>query len=275
MLKRFENIAPHPALSGLVDKIWILETTGRVCHVVSKLIIPNGNFKIILPFRNSIITSVNSQPYVSDENALSFTGMANVPFHVDAKDDAPSGTIGFELTPIGMHRLFRVNQNELQNRITPLADIVEDQLRHLEERLANLYSAEAKIDFFQRYLLQKLVASESDPVFEYCIRQIDKSHGSTTVQQLQQQTGFSSRWLLMKFQDHLGLSVKSYCNLVRFNFVYRSLFTAKQSSKPSFSVYDHYYDQSHVIKDFQRFTGTVPSAFNDSASDFGKIFFEK
>ena len=37
--------------------------------------------------------------------------------------------------------------------------------------------------------------------------------------------------------------------------------------------YDMYYDQSHFIKDFKRFTGLSPTRFEKQVNDFGEKYF--
>ena len=37
--------------------------------------------------------------------------------------------------------------------------------------------------------------------------------------------------------------------------------------------YDMYYDQSHFIKDFKRFTGLPPTRFEKQVNDFGEKYF--
>lgn len=39
--------------------------------------------------------------------------------------------------------------------------------------------------------------------------------------------------------------------------------------------YDFYYDQSHFIKEFKRFTGLSYSGFENTTNDFGKLFYKE
>ena len=39
--------------------------------------------------------------------------------------------------------------------------------------------------------------------------------------------------------------------------------------------YDFYYDQSHFMKEFKRFTGQSYSGFDSKTNDFGKLFYRE
>lgn len=92
------------------------------------------------------------------------------------------------------------------------------------------------------------------------------------IKQLEKETGYSSRWINMKFYEKVGLSPKGLCSINRFQAYYSTLTNNSAKLFTQKEFYNHYYDQSHFIKEFKRFTGLAPAKFDSLVNDFGKIF---
>jgi hypothetical protein len=58
--------------------------------------------------------------------------------------------------------------------------------------------------------------------------------------------------------------------VLRFHAVYRQL---REVSTGSGLIYDYYYDHSHFLKDFKRYTGgTLRAYLNDRGHDYGRLY---
>ena len=126
----------------------------------------------------------------------------------------------------------------------------------------------------QDFLLRQLFVSAEDKLFEYCISQIKKTHGRISIKELEKKTGYGSRWLNMKFTDKLGVSPKNFASIVRFNHFYHYFISHSEKPVLKSELYDLYYDQSHFIKDFKRFTGYPPSTLENRMNEFGERYFK-
>jgi AraC-like DNA-binding protein len=274
MKMSLQHIAVHPTLKGFIEKIWVFESSGRVLHEDMKLIVPNGLIKLVIPFRNGLSGKMEGWQHLSKENEVTVIGICDLPSIVDAEHDVASGTIGVEFSPIGAYRFFQLRQSEIKNQIHPLTDILGNTARQLQEKISNTESLPLKIKFLQEFLLAMFRKTESDLIFEFCIRKIRHTKGGVTIRELEKETGYSSRWLNMKFLEKVGVSPKNLCSITRFQYYYQAL---AQNSKHDFMQNDFhglYYDQAHFIKEFKRFTGLAPTKFENQINDFGKIFYK-
>jgi methylphosphotriester-DNA--protein-cysteine methyltransferase len=77
----------------------------------------------------------------------------------------------------------------------------------------------------------------------------------------------------MKFTDKLGISPKNLASIIRFKQYYQSLINGNERSFSKNDFYELYYDQSHFIKDFKRFTGLPPTKFQKQINDFGEKYY--
>jgi AraC-like DNA-binding protein len=272
---KLQHFKPDPQLKGYIGKIWVFESSGRVPSEDMKLIVPNGMAKITIPFRNGV-SGRNKEVYnLSKESQITLIGICDIPAVVDIENDAPSGNIGIEFSPLGAYRILQIRQSELKNKIFLLEDVFGQSARHLQEIIANTESVPDKIRIIQGYLIKLLHKSTPDPIVDYCIGQIKASKGLITVGALESQTGYSSRWLYDKFIDKVGVSAKNFSSIVRFMQFYE-----QWAKKPDYEhardhMYRYFYDQAHFIKDFKRFTGLSPLRFVKTENEFGRIFYKE
>ena len=75
----------------------------------------------------------------------------------------------------------------------------------------------------QQFLLKQFMLQEQDSIFEYCVAKITSSKGKITIKELEKKTGYSSRWLHMKFAGKLGISQKNLATIIRFNQYYNAV----------------------------------------------------
>ncbi|MGZ3938162.1 MAG: DUF6597 domain-containing transcriptional factor, partial [Flavisolibacter sp.] len=156
MSLRFRHIEPHFRLKNYIEKMWVFESSGRMPAEDMKLVVPNGNIKLTLSYRNGMVAAVDGKTFESKENDITLTGMIDVPVILDTDEDVATETIGIEFTPRGAYRFFRFNLHHIQNRILSLTDLLGNQGKALVEKTADAGSAEKKIGLLQQFLIQQL-----------------------------------------------------------------------------------------------------------------------
>lgn len=272
---QFKNITPLPLLQNHIEKIWLFESSGKMPAEDLKLVVPNGNIKLTISYQNGIVAGVNGKAFTSKEQDITLTGLVDVPVILDVDEDAATETIGIEFHPQGAYRFFHFNLNEIQNQIYSLGDVLGRAGKQLTEQISNTTSAQQKIIAVQKILLHQLALRKEDLIFEYCIEKIQSSKGTISIKELERKTGYSSRWLNMKFHEKLGVSPKNLSSIIRFKQYYQSFINGNEKSFFRNDFYELYYDQSHFIKDFKRFTGLPPARFEKQINDFGKSYYRE
>lgn len=254
--------------------MWFFESSGKMPVDDMKLIVPNGNLKLTVSYKNGIVATVNGKTFASKEQDITLTGLIDVPVILDVAEDVATETIGIEFSPQGAYRFFHFGLNDIQNKIYSLSDIMGTIGKQLVEQISNAASAQQKIDVLQQFLLKQLSLNSEDLIFEYCINKITASKGKITVKELEKKTGYSSRWLNIKFQDKLGVSPKNLSSIIRFKQYYQAFINGKEGAFFKNDFYELYYDQSHFIKDFKRFTGLPPAKFEKQINNLGKGYYK-
>jgi len=201
--------------------------------------------------------------------------LVDVPVILDVDRDVATATIGIEFSPQGAYRFFHFTLNDIQNKIYSLDDLLGNTGKRFVEKINNTTSVQQKIVLLQQFLLKQFSLQHEDLIFEYCIEKITSSKGRTTIKELEKKTGYSSRWLNMKFNDKLGVSPKNLSSIIRFKQYYQAFINGNEKSFSRNDFYELYYDQSHFIKDFKRFTGLPPTKFEKQTNNFGESYYRE
>lgn len=268
-LQFFEPIAP---LKGYIDKIWVFESNCGLPQDDMRMLVPDGRLLLLIPYGNGIIGKMGGRDHLVKENSMSLVGVTDLPSVVDGQYAGALNIIGVDFTPGGAYRFFHWRMKDIKYKVTSLADIIGQAVHEIEERIAVAINSRQKVQVVQDFLWNLFLRKSTDPVFEYCIQTINASKGAITIKQLEQDTGYSSRWLNRKFEDCLGISPKSYSSIARFQFYYQSLLSNASRILKHKEFYDHYYDESHFIREFKRFTGMPPAKLETAINNFGKLF---
>jgi AraC-like DNA-binding protein len=264
---RFIPITPHPFLSPYIAKIYVFESSGRLPTKERKLIVPNANFKLTLTYRNGIVAHVAGKTFIQSEDQLSLTGLIDTPLMLDPQHDEQTGTIIIELNPLGAYRLFHLSYTEVKNQIVELSDLLGSRAEELRSQLTGTNALDMKLQLLQNFLIKQLERSTPDPIYDYCIDRISATKGLITVAQLEKQTGYSSRWLHTKFSEHLGTGPKNLSEIVRFKQYYQVYSNGVKLQSLKEHIYHYYYDQSHFLRAFKRFTGFTPTDLQNSTNE--------
>jgi len=264
---RFNSITPHPLLSAYVAKLWIFESTGRLPTSERKLIVPNANLKLTLTYRNGIAARVGNNPFLQRENELTLTGLIDTPVTLDPQEDADTGTIIVEFNPLGAYRLFKISLDEVSNQIVDMTALVGTTVKKIQSQLTDAATPELKLQLLQNFLLKQLETATPDAIFDYCVDRISSSKGLIPMATLEKATGYTSRWLQKKFAQNLGTSPKNLAEIVRFKQFYQAYSTGTPAHQLKQLVYEYYYDQSHFLRAFRRFTGTTPTELQNSVNE--------
>ena len=271
---KFQHIEPHYLLKNYIEKMWLFTSSGKMLSDDLKLVVPNGNIKLTLSCQNGIVAEVNGKNFASKEYDITLTGVIDVPVILDVDKHSFSETIGIEFNPLNAYRFFHFPLNEIQNQIHSVTDLLGNFGKQIVEQTSNATTVQEKIMLLQKFLLKQLSLNSEDLIFDFCVEKITTSNGKVTINELEKKTGYSSRWLNMKFMNKLGISPKNLSSIVRFKHYYNGLITEERSPFLRNDFYEFYYDQSHFIKDFKRFTGLPPTKYLKQINEFGETYYK-
>ncbi|WP_295200158.1 AraC family transcriptional regulator [uncultured Chryseobacterium sp.] len=234
----YASLKPDGVLKDLVESIWMMKY--HTDEKEGSIIVPDG--KIDVAFL--AMEDGSFEIFISGI----FTGPV-------IKPPFPKSTMGvMSFHPIAAEYIFQRSFADLKNDRQKLP---EGYWGFCTEDLSNFEHFYKKA--CNRIELQ--LTKEIDPRKLKLFELIYSLKGAVTVKELAQQTGWSSRQINRYFNHWLGVSLKSYLNMIRFSN------SMKQLKNGNFYPELNYGDQSHFIREVKKFSGVKPTFLNKNEND--------
>ena len=161
-------------------------------------------------------------------------------------------------------RIFGIPSNELADTEIPLDDLL--QPGSILEQMAYSKTFEQRIKYLRNFILQwenRTKQRETSALIQNMMYDALMQHGNIRISELQEQTGYSARYLQKVITEHVGLAPKTVLANIRFQNALRTMI-----EHPGMSIVDvaqdcGYYDQSHFAKAFKEYMNMPPSVFQE------------
>ena len=245
-----------PRLAGIVASMWFGE--GKTAYQRDR-ILPSGQSQLLINLGPPQYRIVPGPPEVRVPFVdVWYSGLHQGP--IDTEAPHGNALLGVAFSARGTFPWLGERMESLSDRIIALADSLGDGALRLRERLLNTASLEDRFECVERWLLARLKPrSIVHPAVRWVVDRIAATGGRMSVEDLATQTGYTRKHLGSLFQQQVGLSPKSLARVHRFRGAL-ALLNRADGQVPWTELADAcgYYDQSHLINEFRRFTGLSP-----------------
>lgn len=249
---------PAPPLRSTVERyVGFREHSSQPLR---RLEVPGPGAKIILNFGAPfVITSLGAGRL--DMPRSFFVRFSSSPAVTEFQ--GASSCIEIGLTPLGASALLGMAMDELPDPVADLELLIGSAAGLLTERLAGLTSWDSRFQVLDAFLVERLgSATLPPPMLDWAWRQLVVSSGKVSIANLAERIGCSHAYLSRSFRHHIGLPPKATAAILRFNRAERLLEAADgQLPLAELAATCGYHDQSHMTRDFRRFTGVAPGAY--------------
>lgn len=184
------------------------------------------------------------------------------------------GIFGFYLYPHTFPQLFCIPANELTDQTADIRSVCGKAGEILEEQIMSASNNDDRVKLVCDFLTSRLKnASTAYTPLLSSIKLMSTRNNLAPVKAFAENSFLSLRQFERKFKEFSGFSPKLFLRITRFN----SLLNTSFWDKPLADIgYEHgYYDQSHFIHDFQKFSGHNPKEYfkreTIAASDRGTV----
>ena len=252
---RYREVRPKEPLGRFVECFWTLESDSQERAIHPERILPDGCVEIILnlssPFQEY---RTGGEVRVQPKHFL--VGQMTEPMLI-----LPTGTvqsIGIRFHPAGTFPFFRFPMSEATNKVVELAALSADFAHELVNATEYGQSIADKIFALERILIGRVLEAKHDSWLMGLAWDIMNSRGTVSIDSLAGSVGVSSRQLERRFLHEIGLSPKLFCRILRFQQIFRA-FEQNNGRWAAIAAECGYYDQAHLIRDFQQFANETPS----------------
>ncbi len=224
-----QSALPASSISHFVHSFWMLENkTGKDIPLT---LLPNGMVDMTL-------MKIGQQDW-----QMVVRGIDTVPSDISIKPNTKMFAVGFKL--LAVEYLLGSSIKDVLNEGRSFND---DHWKFKLTDLATLKKFCAKTTKIINTLAPQDVDNRKKKLFEL----IYYSHGSVTVNELSKKVYWSSRQINRYFNDQFGISLKTYCNILRFGASFKHISKGKLFPEQNFT------DQNHFIKEIKRYAGVTP-----------------
>ncbi len=173
------------------------------------------------------------------------------------------GTVLVHFKEGGASPFFREPIHELFGSSVSLDNfLLRSELLVFEERLSEAVTNLQKIEIVEKFLLLRMRPFTPDPIVMQALDLILKRKGDIRISELLTQLNISQSPLEKRFRRIVGASPKKFASIVRFRNI---IANAAPSGSLTAVGYDAgFYDQSHFIKEFRKFSGNTPEEYFNS-----------
>jgi AraC-like DNA-binding protein len=124
----------------------------------------------------------------------------------------------------------------------------------------------ARLALIEHELLRRFRADvpRGAPLVESALQALEGSGGTLRVEDLAAQLRVSRQHLAAQFREHVGLSPKLFARICRFRQATAAIRATRAPDWAQLALECGYFDQSHLIHDFQELAGSTPERFHFS-----------
>ena len=265
---RYVEIVPADPIRRLVRCYWFLSGPNAPRRASAEPALPDGSTELIFNLGDPFRACLEGRAPIRQPTAM-LVGQITRPLTVGPTGRIDLVAVRFE--PHGAALLFRP-QARLTDRWIDARTIAGARLGTIRSSLREARGPAARAAVLDQ-VLSHLIATRPgpDPRVERAVRAIRSSHGTISMTRMTRDVATSPRNLQRLFAMEVGLSPKLLARITRFQRVFAA-WQRNPRSLARVAAECGYFDQPHLIRDFQDFAGAAPAAFLASQPEFTAFF---
>jgi AraC-like DNA-binding protein len=178
--------------------------------------------------------------------------------------------------PFGFYYIFGVPQGMLFHQTIALKNLGISDGEMMVHNISKSKSVTDKIDCLENWLLGNLKKNNvvSAGLTEYLVDKIIQSQGIIPLKNILSDLRLNRRYLERHFNEYLGTGAKELSKIIRFSFTANYLIQHPTASALELCEIGHFYDPSHLIREFNKYAGFSPTRFIDKIHNDGSLQME-
>lgn len=258
---------PPPPLSTYVESFWLYESE-RPAHAKERRL-PDGTVGLIFNLHDDVIRTYDPRDQETSHNYRGAVLSGPHPGYVLLDTASLISTLGVTFRPGGMLPFLPFPVSDLYDQTLSLETLWGAEVADLRGRLCEATTPTARFAILERFLLRRLDLSRTGhPAVAGAVAGLRDATQFPTIATLAEQLGLSQTRLVQVFRDAMGMTPKQYARLSRFQRMLALLDVGGAGDWADAVFACGYFDQSHLIHEFQAFAGLTPGQYLGMRSDY-------
>jgi len=265
------QILPSKELLPFIKHYLFLESEGTS---IKKLrLFSDGNTGVVFSFKSSLISDAKNDGSLNCFPNSFVYGQITEFKDLYLVSEASLIIVVFQ--PSGINLLMGIPADELRDNIIRTEELFGWQGVKLQEKLSEQANFKERLKLLNTFFTE-LIAKKSftnQTLIQASLNFIIKNRGVISINQLVKYTGYTERHIERKFSEAIGLNPKKFSSIIK---LHSFLGYLKENPK-NFTVIAYeagYSDQSHLIKEFKKYTGMTPTEYVNIADKLTINFVE-
>ena len=255
----FSSRVPFPPLGAFVECFWLLsnapaqakERIAASCTIHLAFNLHENETRLYdaakpdryKRFSGAIVSGAHSKPFVIDPREL-------------------VSVVGVVFRPGGAFPFLGTSAIELTDAHVDLETLWGNSAKDLRERLCEAESPAERFDLLEAALMAHLFRPlESHYAVRFALDAFRHADSSLTIRDVARDAGLSQRRFTQVFAREVGMSPKLFCRVQRFRQALETVRHDAATNWAQVAVDCGYYDQSHLIHDFESFSTLSPAEY--------------
>jgi AraC-like DNA-binding protein len=175
---------------------------------------------------------------------------------------------GIFLKPLASWQLFCIPPAVFANENGDGRDLIDSGLQTLWARLAQSSTFQQRVHVAEEYLLPLAANALPANLVMKAAQTIYRRNGAVRIDELASHSGLSLRQFERRFVTDIGFTPKLFAKITRFQTALDTKRMSPERSWMSVAYQLGYFDQMHMIRDFQSLSGSTPSDVLQQSGDY-------
>jgi AraC-like DNA-binding protein len=257
---------PRPPLSNFVENLWFYKDL-EVDHNKEKLL-PDASMELIIDL------SEGAKKLYDRRDTRQFTGYNRCWINGMQRQYLVIGTepgssmMGAHFRTGGAAPFFGFPLAELTSQVIELDLIWKREILALREQLLEAETIDAKFDLLEAYLIEKAQSRlEPDRTIAAALNTL-RSWPVMSLKDLAARLGLSHKQMIARFDCRVGLTPKQTSRILRFRNALDTAYKATDLEWSTVAADCGYFDQAHMIHEFQEFAGMTPAEYRRNRTEY-------
>ncbi len=232
---------PVKSLQNYVKRFWKIRNLTSNEQLFT--VLPDGYFDLVVTILNNKVINI------------SLTGLYTKEF--DVKVHANAIYLGISFYPIAVEYILEEKIADIvnQHRNLPLSFLSINEIKNIND--LKIYAEILSLNFILRLEKHKNIDERREKLFTV----LGQYKGVSSVSEISNELFWNSRQINRYFNKYFGISLKSYCNILKCKSSFIDI------KKGILSPTLNYTDQAHFIKEVRKHTGTTPKILSKNKND--------
>ncbi|NMH87085.1 AraC family transcriptional regulator [Flavivirga algicola] len=244
----YKEYIPSKNLNSIVDIIWIATNNGK--EIESK-ILPDGCVDIIF--------DLDKQMHLNSGNEIRISGMMTKFKKVTSRKN--SETLGIRFKPGQFNAISNIPLSEIKNIAINASNLFPKLNNSFWDELIEKKNQWEKVQLINRFLIAEINWSGlTVSKLEHSVcESIHLNYRELDLNKVAKNHCISLRQLERRFKTTIGVTMKEYHSIIRFNKVKDYITENPNMSLLNIAFDNGYFDHSHLSKEIKKMSGLNPS----------------